>query len=195
MMAAACIVAAKIPKCPGITPAALRLRIHYNPDTGEMVWLPKAITIEEGCRVTNWWNSRYAGKPALNSADRNGYKRGSINGDLVLAHRAAWALMYGRWPTISLDHIDGDPSNNRISNLREVGQSGNAKNSRRRNGTVTGVTGVYWHRSAQKYWATITVDGSYRYLGLFSDFNEAVAARRNAEQRYGFGPNHGRVVA
>ena len=182
----------KAPKRPGITPEALRHRLAYNAETGELTWLPRPVIPGPLSRITKCWNVQYVGKPALNYADGKGYRRGSVNNESLLAHRVAWALHYGVWPIKGLDHIDGNPSNNSIANLREVDQSVNAKNSRARANNGTGVTGVHWNRSARKYWASINVDREYKYLGFFEKFEDAVAARKAAEVHYGFGPNHGR---
>jgi hypothetical protein len=47
-----------------------------------------------------------------------------------LAHRVVWALHYDKFPDGVIDHIDGDPSNNRLDNLRSVDQSENNINRR-----------------------------------------------------------------
>lgn len=67
----------------------------------------------------------------------------------VYLHRAVWAVCYGRWPERTIDHIDGDPTNNRIGNLREVSQSENGCNTLHqwRPNKVTGVPGVYKMRN------------------------------------------------
>ena len=46
----------------------------------------------------------------------------------VLMHRAVWAWHNGHFPTMQLDHIDLDPTNNKIDNLREVTPSENMRN-------------------------------------------------------------------
>src|SRR4051812_40825019 len=60
-----------------------------------------------------------------------------------LAHRLAWLYVHGRWPIGDIDHIDGNASNNAISNLREVSRSVNMQNQRRaRSDSRTGLLGV-----------------------------------------------------
>src|SRR5690606_3747697 len=58
----------------------------------------------------------------------NGYKYVAIGKLLIRAHRLAWALYYRKWPEEQLDHIDGNPSNNRIENLRDVSPTVNSQN-------------------------------------------------------------------
>jgi hypothetical protein len=182
------------PKMPMITPEQLRVRIAYDALSGHLTWLARDVP-ENSCarRNVRAWNTRYAGTPAFGYRDRLGYGHGQISGENYLAHRIAWAIHYGRWPDGLIDHIDGDPTNNRIDNLRVVDSTGNTRNQRRHSRNTTGVTGVSYHRAAGKYWAQIGVRGEVKYLGLFDDLEAAAAARRQAEITYGFHPNHGRV--
>ena len=61
----------------------------------------------------------------------------------VLMHHAVWAVCKGRWP-VQLDHVNGDVTDNRIENLREVSQSENRLNTLLawKPNDVTGVPGV-----------------------------------------------------
>jgi len=53
------------------------------------------------------------------------------NGSRHLAHRLAWLYMAGAWPSGVIDHMNGDPSDNRWSNLRDVTQAENNANRRK----------------------------------------------------------------
>ena len=101
-----------------------------------------------------------------------------------LAHRMAWAWIHGAWPKYEIDHINGNRSDNRISNLRDVPRSINAQNLRtampRR--SKGGPLGVSWHRVAKR-WRAMIWDGSKNlYLGLFDDPNEAHQAYLEAKR-------------
>lgn len=109
----------------------------------------------------------------------------------IMAHRAAWAHYYGEWPELTLDHINGVRNDNRIENLRVAGNSINAKNLKMHRRNTTGATGVYRVRRSSRWLAQITADKKYIYLGRFDTFEEAVAARREAEAKYGFTARHG----
>lgn len=162
-------------------PSDLRKFLIYDADTGELFWLP---------RNNKWWDGRYANTPALASPDR-GYRVGRFNKQKLYAHRAAWALYYGEWPGMVIDHINGDKSDNRISNLRVVAQVDNTRNQRRRINNTSGITGVTWDSARRKWIAQISILGSGIRLGRFDDINDAAHARREADRKYGFHANHG----
>jgi hypothetical protein len=66
---------------------------------------------------------------------------------LVYLHRLVWFLEKGEWPELEIDHINGKPHDNRLSNLRPVSQSVNQKNQKQRDGTISGKQGVMWNKS------------------------------------------------
>ena len=82
---------------------------------------------------------------------KGGHRRLSfgINGKYfaVDEHICAWILFYGRWPVGTIDHVDGNPLNNHIENLRECSQSDNSLNTLLpwRPNAETGVPGVLSH--------------------------------------------------
>lgn len=88
------------------------------------------------------------------------------------------------WPPQMLDHINGVKSDNRIANLRSADHAKNAQNLKRTANNTSGAIGVVWHKLGKKWQANIVVGKKTIYLGLFEDFNDAVAARRAAEKLY-----------
>jgi hypothetical protein len=72
------------------------------------------------------WNRRFAGK-RLSVRVRDGYKRVKILQRDIYLHRVVWALHNGEWPKHSIDHINSDPSDNRIENLRDIPLSENIR--------------------------------------------------------------------
>lgn len=161
--------------------ALLRQLLDYDPVSGVLTWRPRP-------EVHYWdrsWNTKFAGKVAGYHGS-NGYIRMGLQGRTTLAHRVCWAIHHGAWPTGEVDHIDGDRTRNAIANLRDVSVTVNRRNTRRRSDNTSGAVGVRWDKRARKWTATINI-------GTFSSFDEAVAARRAAEQMLGFHANHGRV--
>lgn len=83
---------------------------------------------------------------------------------------------------IEVDHIDGNPLNNRLDNLRVCSRSQNAMNTRTRTDNTSGCRGVTLDKRANKWVAYITVDGKTTYLGNYTDKDEAIRVRLKAEQ-------------
>lgn len=179
-----------------VEPDLLRQVLRFEPETGKLFWLPRpASFFASACnpeRICNSWNARYAGKEAFTASHNAGYKFGSVFDAVCLAHRIAWAVYYGEWPD-SIDHINGNRSDNRISNMRSVVAQDNSKNAAIRSDNTSGHIGVHWHTLAGKWAASIKGGGKMRHLGLFDDMAFAIAARKRAETKYGFHPNHGRA--
>jgi len=90
--------------------------------------------------------------------------------------------MTGTWPQNEIDHIDGNKSNNRFRNLRDVTRSANNQNRRRPDrGNKSGFLGVKCHRKS--FVARIRIDGKQIHLGVFSTAIDAhrayIKAKRN----------------
>jgi len=102
----------------------------------------------------------------------------------LLAHRIVYAIVTGEMPNGDIDHIDGNPLNNRIENLRDVSKSENLHNSKNRKDNSSGFPGVHWHHQHQKWHARIQVDNQRIFLGYFSDYEDAVRARKIAKIKH-----------
>ena len=104
-----------------------------------------------------------------------------VNGISYAAHRLAWFYVYEKWPTLEIDHIDQNPKNNRISNLRQATRSQNAQNISYTSRTHSGITGVVW----DNIWkAVITVNRKEIVLGKFSNIEDAIKARILGVKKY-----------
>lgn len=95
---------------------------------------------------------------------------------------------------MSIDHKNGDRSDNHLDNLRLVTVADNARNKAapRKQGLLP--TGVKWQADMRKYTARVRVNRKDVHLGSFSDLGDAVAARENALAQYGFSPRHGKDI-
>ena len=166
------------------SPEYLRQRLRYEPETGRLFW-------REYVGFSMRWNSKYPGREA-GIINPRGYLRVCVDCVVHQAHRIIWAMHYGEWPDGEIDHIDGNKINNKIENLRSVSRVENGRNLALPKDNTSGVIGVSWHKQRKKWIARIKANGTYHYLGLFSNFDDAITARKNAEVRYGFHSNHGR---
>ena len=177
-----------------IVAALIREIIHYEPESGVMTWHPRSLNWFPSARIMKGWNSRLAGKSALDCRDAYGYRVGRIQNRMYKAHRVAWAYYYGEWPEKHIDHVNHDRADNRIENLRAVDSAGNQRNMARFRTNTSGVTGVYWHKGSEKWTAQVSVEGASQYLGIFPTLDDAANARASAERLYGFHENHGKTV-
>ena len=159
--------------------------LEYDCLTGSLLWLERSRRWFDSDKNWKGWNTRHAGTAAFTARDTHGYHHGSIFGKLYRAHRVAWALHYGEWPSDQIDHINRDRADNRISNLREASPVQNARNSSVRKDNESGASGVRKRGDCNRWEAHIGGAGSKgkdrRYLGLFETFEDALAARRAAE--------------
>ncbi len=134
----------------------LRERLVYEPGTGVF----RRMLDEGGCKAGAEAGHRH----------KNGRVNIFVLGKLYRAHRLAWLYVTGVWPIGDIDHINGDPGDNRFANLRDVTKSVNQQNRRASNrDAASGLLGVSWHSIGKKWRATIRVDGKSKYLGLFDD--------------------------
>ncbi|WP_310533126.1 HNH endonuclease signature motif containing protein [Novosphingobium sp.] len=178
-----------------ITPELCRQLLRYEPETGRLFWLHRPRVMFNSDRIFNSWNSKWAGAEGFTSMRGSGadYKCyiGGIHDMKFKAHRVAWAIYYGEWPN-EIDHINGNPLDNRIANLRSVSHRENSRNRRMPTNNKSGHMGVRWDAKFSKWLARIKVDKGYKHIGLFADINDAIAARKAAEIELGYHDNHGR---
>lgn len=155
--------------------------LDYDPETGNLTWLSRDSSHFDGGKrspsiMAKIWNTTWAGKQALTNTS-NGYRRGVVFGIGFQAHRVAWALYYGAWPKGEIDHIDGNRSNNRISNLRDTTRTENGRNLRMRPSNTSGYVGVTKEPETKKWRAQAVIDGRCVYVGCYVTAEEAAFAR------------------
>jgi hypothetical protein len=137
--------------------ALLKRVIEYDPATGVFRWKdPGANRMKLG--------------DVAGTVRTDGYCLVCIAGTTFLAHRLAWIYSFGHWPKLDLDHINGDPSDNRLVNLREVDHTSNMQNRKRQTNNLSGAPGVYWDSKRERWIAAIHARGVRYHLGSFKDF-------------------------
>lgn len=92
-------------------------------------------------------------------------------------HRLIFLFHYGYIPQI-IDHIDGNPHNNKIENLREATQSQNMMNSKIRKNNTSGYKGITFHKKMKKWLAQADFNKKHYYLGLYNTKEEAHAVAK-----------------
>jgi hypothetical protein len=153
----------------------LRKALDYDPETGLLFWRRRE---EVPAKV----NKRFAGKPAGGPDGQYGYITVRLYDRLYQAHRLVWLHVHGEWPAAVLDHIDGNPTNNRISNLRPATR---AENNRNRVGKgITPYKGITLDRKTRRWIAQIQLGGKNHRLGEFDTAEDAHAAYCEAARRY-----------
>jgi hypothetical protein len=92
-------------------------------------------------------------------------------------HRLIYIYHHGTIPE-HVDHIDGDNTNNRISNLREATNGQNQWNRKLNSNSTSGYKGVYQHRG--KWVASIRANKKRYFLGAYKYIEDAVSAVKQA---------------
>jgi hypothetical protein len=111
----------------------------------------------------------------------HGYVATYINGKCTLMHHVV-----NTKPKTGLvtDHINRNKLDNRLANLRIVSQSINAQNIGKSVNNNSGYNGVSWSKANNKWESYITYNRKRKHLGLFSNLEDAVNARKVAELKY-----------
>jgi hypothetical protein len=147
-----------------ISQATLKQILSYDAKTGVFTWLK-------------------SGKVA-GSLLPHGYLRITIQSKGYYAHRLAWLYCHGKWPAKNIDHINQQKNDNRIANLRDVGQSQNGHNQNVRRNNTSGCKGVSFDTKSKKWAAYMMLNRKKLSLGFHSSLALAVTARKQAEQKY-----------
>ena len=104
--------------------------------------------------------------------DDKGYRVVSWNSKTYKVHRLIFIMFNGYLPKF-IDHIDGNPANNRIENLRPATMRENLCNTRMRINNTSGVKGVSWHKPTNKWQVKLHIDGKATHIGLYDTVEQA----------------------
>ncbi len=157
---------AKAPDCkPLPTQCRLREIFEYDRETGQLICRVK----RGGLRVGD-----------VCGTDAQGYVQVFVDHVPYRAHRLIFKLAYGREPVGFLDHKDGNRSNNRLENLREVTPWENSLNRFAPPASASGVYGVYRVPERGKWQVSISIGNRSVHLGYFDNLCCAKVARAHA---------------
>jgi len=144
-----------------ITQSELKKLLRYDSNSGKFYSLVQRGPLIVGSEAGS-----------LNS---EGYIILGIYGYSSAAHRLAWLYMTGSMPADQIDHINGDRSDNKFSNLRECSTSENQHNRKLGPKNRSGFKGVCWKKKIEKWAASATHNGKPIHIGYFTDPKEAAA--------------------
>lgn len=154
----------------------------YDRETGVLYWRNKN---------RNTIRHKYVAGSIKGTND--GYRRVLVNGRICQEHRVIMVLCFGHIPeNAEIDHINHVRDDNRLANLRFATQRENLKNQSVSSKNTSGVTGVYFSKSRNKFIAQIKVNRQVHYLGCYNTLEEAAAARAEANLKFDFHNNHGK---
>jgi len=172
----------------------LREALNYQPETGGFLWKKRPLHHFKNSHGMNIWNARNAGLPAgttYSPSKESDYLRVRIvvNNKPIMAHQVAWRLVYGDIPDgLFIDHLDGDATNNSISNLRLVTHSENHRNRKIQSNNTSGTPGVRW--ISGKWRVRIKIQTKEISLGSFESKEQAVSVRKEYALKHGFTERH-----
>ena len=151
-------------------------RVHelFQYHTGQLLWIKTM-----GSRAIKGGIAGYI--------DQDGYSRTKVGKNLYLTHRLIWLYKKGYFPENDIDHINRDPNDNRIENLREVSRQCNLRNCGNSKNNSSGVNGIYLSKRDYFWIASIGINYKTYHLGRSKDFCEVVLLRLAAEQCLGWG--------
>lgn len=167
-------------------PETVKKLIDYNPESGVFLWKRRGVwVVERGWQsdlARRKFNAKYVGAPCLTSLDKDGYLRGHIMGEhpkggIFRAHRVAYAVMVGEWPTETVDHVNRIRADNRWENLREASRAEQQRNRGVQANNTSGFSGVHYNKRNARWVARIRRGGKDIFLGSFPNKRSAIAAR------------------
>jgi hypothetical protein len=147
--------------------------VYYDENSASCLkWLSDVTTGRGGCTITI-----PAGSDAGSVNSRNYWQVGN-NCKLYKAHRIVWEIFNTRVKEgFVIDHIDGDTTNNKISNLREVSMEVNMRNLKFNVANTSGVSGVYFRVG--------TNGRSGRFVAQWSEMDFTVRTKSFSTSVYG----------
>lgn len=149
----------------------VRKILKYDGLTGNFIW-----------RYTNPLVSSIRKGNVAGTTDSLGYKRIKIFGKVYFYHKLIWMYLHGDEPMLNdIDHIDRNPSNNKLANLRLVTRKLNCRNRETGKNPISGHRGVRCGGNG-KYGAFI----GDKWLGTFDSIEEAIEVRKEQEQVMGY---------
>ena len=154
------------------------LKIKYEDDK---LWAWREIWGGYKLKTPHWVEMKGKAAPdgrvdlCIGGRTTNGGRHFKYHRVVYFIHNPEWDI-HNSSTDNSIDHIDRNPSNNNIENLRVATHKQNMRNSNRK--------GCSFHKASGKWRARITVDSKEKYLGLFVNEDDARNAYLIAKEKY-----------
>lgn len=169
--------------------------VDYDQTSGTLIWKARDIDGYPSEREMKIFNSKFAGKEAGSKGRTRKRGRselcermaGSIKAfkHREYVHRVVWQIHNGEIPEgMIVDHIDGNPWNNRIENLRLATHAENLQNSKKSSNNTSGVKGVVWLKRERKWMAILHSNKKRIVVGYYDTKGLAAVARAKAAMIY-----------
>lgn len=164
--------------------------------TIESISQNELLELFEYCDGVLYWkinkpHSRYKIGDVVGRTIIGGYRQTCVNSMRIFNHQVVFKMFHGYAPKV-IDHIDGNPANNCIENLRPATPTQNQYNTKLNARNKSGVKNVCWHKSYKKWHVQVSVKGKQTNFGLYDDLELAELVAQKARTKYhGSFVNHG----
>ena len=138
-----------------ITQEYLRQVFDYD-QAGHLIWKRKDRGVKLGQKAGH--------------ITKDGYYLIRLDKVLYKGHRLIWLWHNGEWPLDELDHIDNNPSNNAIENLRNATKQQNMRNRGPNKNNALNIKNIHWDKAKKKF--VVQFDG--KFMKRFKTLEEAI---------------------
>ena len=163
-----------------LTQERLKEVLHYEPTTGSFTWLKSG-------------SGKRKNKRAGCIDNQTGCLRIMVDNKIYLAHHLSLLYVEGVFPKDWVGHKNKINSDNTFSNIYKTSRKIKQKNRLQNKNNTSGNNGVYLKKDVNKWVANIRINGRLKHLGIFSDIDEAIIARKNADAEFGYHQNHEQI--
>lgn len=154
-----------------LTQERLKELLHYDPETGIFTWKVSRGPARKG-------------DVAGPRVSPRGYSILRVDGPHYLQHRLAWLYVYGVFPILQIDHINGVRTDNRIQNLRLATNGENQSNAKLQKNNTSNYKGVSWVGWCNRWCGYVYKHKKKVFNRYFVTKEEAIAAVRDARERF-----------